>query len=295
MYVLDEREFVDSGLATEDAGAVTLAHEVTSNWTARLEMGPADRHFLDHPLDHVPGMALVTGLLDLLRAGGGGFLERDDRRIAMSFDFPSFCETGEPVELHAAGTPAGPVALAARQGERIVCGGQATLSPARPAARSRPVWRPEFDRPAEKALVHRHRAENVLVSSMAVLDGARVAAVRRPAADHFLARQSGAPMRIETLIDAARQFVCMVFHGEHGKPFGTRFVLLGIELDLHCDLSSASLLRWSWTPPPRGRFRTEFDLLDGSLDGEPCGRISIEAMAMSRAGYERLRGPAVTR
>ncbi|NEA28219.1 AfsA-related hotdog domain-containing protein, partial [Actinomadura bangladeshensis] len=58
-----------------------------------LVVDESDPFYFDHPLDHVPGMLLFSGLLELagradgLRAGG-----RRPARVVAGLDFTRFCE-----------------------------------------------------------------------------------------------------------------------------------------------------------------------------------------------------------
>lgn len=247
-----------------------------------------DPYFFDHPLDHVPGLALVSGLLDIVRSGGGE-LEADDRRIAFSFRFPRFCELNKPVRLEAIDTLDGELAVAARQGDTLVCEGSVSHRSVAQAGPTGPIAHPAFERPADADLVHRVRPENILISSMAQFGDNRVAAVLTPPQGHFLATVPGTAIRAETVVDAARQFGIMILHQEHGKPMGTQFVLASINAEWQCDLASPVYLRWAWTPPTAGRVALGFDLVTADPVGEQCGRIDFRATALSPAAYYRMR------
>ncbi|MGW5049513.1 AfsA-related hotdog domain-containing protein [Actinokineospora sp. NPDC004072] len=251
--------------------------------TAELALSPYDPYFYDHPLDHVPGMALICALFDLTR-----FPHADPApaRLALRMDFPSFCESGARVELIHKGAE-----LAAEQDGRIVCSGELSTTPL--SSHPLPPAPPALRRlPADPALVHRCDVENVLVTGMADVDGDRVVAFREPAPEHRLGVPPGAPARPEALLDAARQFGTMLCHTEFRKPEDTRFVLLGLDAELTVGVPGGVHLRWSPTAAPRGRSRMEFTA--ATADGEPLGRIGFDYHAASPGAYRRLRGEVRT-
>ncbi|GIH97212.1 AfsA-related hotdog domain-containing protein [Planobispora siamensis] len=277
---------------------------LTGTWSATLAVDSDDPYFFDHPLDHLPGMALVCGLLDLLRATGTGHPERPGHRMRMSLDLPAFCELETPVHLEASRLPSDDttglsgttrVVMRARQGGQIVCGAEAAFRPATlldtPGA---PVWARHSasarrSEPARPELVHRHRPENVLIGGMAPHGATRIAEVRRPPEGHPLAPAPGAPPRAELIIDAARQFGTMICHVEHAVPEDARLILLAVEADLPCELPWDLRLGWTRTAPRRGRSRMRIEVLAGDADAEPCGAVTLDYYAASPAIYRRLR------
>jgi hypothetical protein len=244
-------------------------------------------------------MALLSGLLDLLRATGAGLPERPGLRMTMSLDLSSFCELDVPVQLEAVRLPAdttGPpgaskVVMRARQHGEVVCEGEAVFGPAAPAqeAAGTPARVPYPEQP-DGTLVHRHRPENVLISDMIPEGATRMVEVLRPPEGHLLAAAPGHPLRAEAIIDAARQFGTMICHVEHSLAHDTQLVLLAIEADFLCGPLSDLYLRWTWTPPVRGRSRMDIDLVAGDPAAEPCGSVKLDYYAASPAVYRRLRG-----
>jgi hypothetical protein len=240
----------------------------TESRTSTLTVHPHDPYFFDHPLDHLPGMALVCGLLDLLRATDTGHLGRPGHRLRLSLDLSTFCEPDQPV--HLAAVPDGErVAVHAHQGGRLVCAGWCEFHQG-------PFQAAEPLEPAARELVHRHRPENVLISAPA-----RTVALRRPPDSHRLA-----PPCPEAVIEAARQFTTMISHIEYAVPDDTRLILLAVEADLPCELTWDLRLRWACTAPPRGRSLMRFDVVAGD---RLRGSVGIGYYAASPAIYRRLR------
>ncbi|WBB80678.1 AfsA-related hotdog domain-containing protein [Micromonospora sp. WMMD882] len=268
-------------------------------WHATLAVDPADPYLFDHPLDHVPGMALVCGLFGLLRsaaADGAPGLRPDGRRTRVTLRFPGFSELDRPVELAvdvptASGADPVEVTLRASQGETTVSAGSYALSPDAPRARPAAGRRVTADTgPADPALVHRRRPENVLISAATPDGDSLTAAIRQPPAGHPLADPAA---RLELIVDAGRQFATMLHHLARQARPGDTFVLLDLTADLPGDLTGDLGLRWTPTPPRRGPQRTTLELL---TDGAPTGRLEFRYHVASPAVYQRLRqpsGPAV--
>ncbi|UVS79711.1 AfsA-related hotdog domain-containing protein [Actinokineospora sp. UTMC 2448] len=249
--------------------------------TAELALSEYDPYFYDHPLDHVPVMALVCALFDLARLTRP---DDDPARLALRMEFPSFCEPNADVALVHSGT-----ALLAEQDGEVVCSGELNRT-ALPLHTVRPAP-PSLRRlPADPVLVHRCDLENVLVTGMADTGDGRVVAFREPAPGHRLGVAPDAPARPEALLDAARQFATMLCHTEFRRPEDTRLVLLGLEADLVVGVPGGVHLRWSRTRPPRGRSRVEFTVT--TSDGAALGRIGLDCFAASPAAYRRMRGEA---
>ncbi len=285
------------GAVVEHSNNVDVPAEL---WSGRLQLAMDDPYHFDHSLDHVPGMALVGGLLDLVRDSGAADLERADLRMALSVRFPSFCELSRPVDLRAVRPPSREpgvdtaLTLVAQQDDRIVCEAVVTFR-AMTSADALPAASGVTRLPADPDSVHRKRLVNVLVTGAAVHGDTRVVGLRSVPAGHALAPTApDAPHRAELLVDAARQFCTMMCHVEHHRPASTKFVMLGIEADLPCGLRSDVRLRWLVTPPGRGKLSFTAAILAGDLDGEPCGSVSFDYYAAPPAVYRRLRGEALT-
>ncbi|MGQ0838963.1 hypothetical protein [Actinokineospora sp.] len=279
MTVLSERGWTAPG------GLVRDVRRAGATWAGTLAVARQDPYFFDHPLDHLPGMALVCGLLDLVRGADLGRPERPGARMTLSLEFPSFCELGAPVALEAVRRNESGATLRASQAGQPVCEGTVDFRPtATRPARGAP---PTTPRRADATQVNRRRQENVLIAQPVI--GAEVSSVeiRRPAPGHRLATAPGAPPRAETLLDAARQFGTLVCHLEFGRAPDTTLVLLGVDLDVVCGLTGGIRLTRARTEVPRSRHRSGFDIL---ADGEPAGRVDFDYFAAKPAVYRRMRG-----
>ena len=290
--------FARQGFPRAPSGLISEMTQAAGFRSATLALNRSDRYFFDHPLDHVPGMALVTGLLDLVRACGIGDLDQDGLRMGLSLTLPAFCELGSPTRLETAALagdgPAagsgGTVSVRACQDDRVVCDGSVSIRRGLPAAGQGDAAQ-GGSQPVGQALVHRQRQENVLIGNLVTDRQGCTITVCRPPAGHVLATRAGQAFRPEVLIEAARQLATLICFQEHDAPLDTQFVLLNVEADIPCGLRGRVYLRWRRTPPSRGRrSTTTLEVAAGDPDGEPCGRIGFDFFSATPAAYRRLRG-----
>lgn len=260
-----------------------------------LVVDESDPFYFDHPLDHVPGMLLFSGLLDLavradeLRARG---LRPD--RVAAGLDFMRFCELGRATTLACRPVPGRNRAwtVTARQAGEHVCAGSIAFADApssggaEPQAGARLVPAPA--RRAAAELVHRHRPENILVGEP-VRRGRGVveAAVLDPPADEGPRPPFRGPVEI---VEAGRQFATMLEHEEHGKPMDTTLLWVSLRLDIPCRVDRAVplLLRWPIARVPGRRSRCAATLADAST-GADLGSLTYEAYPVAPDEYARTR------
>jgi hypothetical protein len=285
-----------------DAGASTMLidPEHAEAWRSTLVADLDHPFFFDHPLDHIPGIMLITALLELLRAAvaaDGRKAELADRhQISTTLWFPQFCELGEPTELRVVrpSDPNGCWAVHASQAGGAVCHGWVRYittgdSMDRPAVP--PATKPRQER-ADGAFVHRVRQENILVGPVSEADdGAlRSAVLGSPAEDHFFARRGGGQYHPEELIEAARQVAVLRWTYEHGWPTDARLSLNRLRAQLPTTIARDSLLelRWRASPLLGAKARTHLDL-HGSGGPEPLGRFDIETQAWTESQWQQLR------
>ncbi|MFC3980472.1 AfsA-related hotdog domain-containing protein [Streptosporangium jomthongense] len=259
--------------------------------------------FFDHPLDHVPGMLLVTGLLDLLR--DHAVLSRD-HRVRLSFEFTSMCELGPGIDLSAElSDERGEWTVLALQEDRPVCAGTVALTE-EPRPESHEEQGPAVSpAPIEGGLAHRADPRNVLIGEPTIShdgestgshDGEReeyVVPLVPPPVGHFLFRHGNEHYGLEEMIEAGRQFATAASHLAHERPRDAVMLWLRLAADLPAAPPRAERLTLRWpTQPPRGN-RGTFDLTvsRGTATGQgvPIGSLSYGSRALSPASYQRIR------
>jgi hypothetical protein len=294
-------------------------------WRSTLAVDLDDSFFFDHPLDHVPGIMLISGLLDLVAAAapeaftaqGSHPVSRHHLRTGLWF--PRFCELDEATELRACPSSPNAWAVQASQARGPVCLGSvdvydadqepadqepadqepADQEPAGPAEPGAPGLDGE---PADVRFVHRARPENVLVSRIVEQDdGTRlVALLSSHGAARFTAR-TGDVRSPEELIEAARQVATMVWSCEYGFPADVLLTLNRLEADVPVAVHRGRPvgLRWKAGQPRGTKAQTGLELVD--LAAAPgtigritmgrimIGRITIESQAWTGEQWRRLR------
>ncbi len=243
-----------------------------------------DGCFFDHPLDHVPGMVLVAGALDLIRDQAPEWIDAVDGRLRLSMTFDRMCELGPPVWLRGEPVAAddGPAwrLLGVQDGE-TVCRASVRLGGTAAAASGAR----EGVVPADPALVHRHRPENVLLGGAVRVERA---AVLVPPPGHRLA---GAGVHTPgALIESARQMATMLGHTAHEREADAQMLWLSLEADVPIGLPVAVPLElwWEFAPRRGARAAYRFAVVDAE-SGEGYGRFEIGVHTLSRAGYLKRR------
>ncbi|MEV7013062.1 AfsA-related hotdog domain-containing protein [Streptosporangium sp. NPDC051022] len=251
--------------------------------------------FFDHPLDHVPGMLLVTGLLELVRTradlspGTCG-----DGRIRLSLTFVRMCELDGRVVLLADPPAPGGCAWTVRavQDDVTVCSGtvepldgrREPQAPPYPPGRDLPVT------PVARDLVHRVDPRNVLVGEPVISGRAYDASLLSPPSGHFLLRRSEEYHGAEEMIEAGRQLLTVASHLTHGRPRDTMMVWLDVTADLPARPPRSVPLALHWpVRPARGNFGTFGFTLVTRDSGRPLGSLSYGTRCLTPAAYRRLR------
>jgi A-factor biosynthesis hotdog protein len=265
-------------------------------WAANLVVDLDDRFHFDHPLDHVPGMLLVSAFLALARDLTGGLVDQSGVRTRLSLTFPQFCELDEAVQLHAVPVAPGAWALRAEQADQAVCRGALGLG-RDPGGAAVDATEPSVDRRvldrAPGEMVHRVHPENIAVGVLvqpgpdryeaAVLDCPTFA---RSAAG--ASRSAG--WTPEEIIEAARELCLMLGHVAHARPPDGQALWLELRADLPGGLPRATPLRLRWWVAPADRARARFDL-DLVAPGRvaPLGSLTCVSHTLSRRAYEKTR------
>ncbi|GID91147.1 AfsA-related hotdog domain-containing protein [Amorphoplanes digitatis] len=271
----------------QGSSATALRKHEPPELTTRLHIDQNDPFFFDHPLDHVPGMLLVCGAVGLVRAGAGG--ESGDRcRAAMTFR--SICELDPAPVVLVSGGERGRIAVT--QGPVTVADGWFEFSadddlPAR-GSRTDPGRRA----PANAALVHRSRDENIMIGAPEQGDGHVTAAVLPPSDGHALAGRRPGAHAVEYLIEAGRQFSTWLPHRLGEWPLDAHMLWIGVTADLPMRLprSLPVALRWQQAPIEGDKAKFHFDLIAADGRGPVLGSLRFASKMLGPDEYARFRG-----
>jgi hypothetical protein len=266
---------------------------------ARLALRRDDPFFFDHPLDHVPGLLLLTALLDLVRlaAGGDGDGNGDgsgrapipDSRLQVALGFGRLCELDDPVELtaHRHAQDSGDWSVTATQQNVAVCEGSIRMTDARGAAGPS---RPPRPLPIDQRLVHRADLRNVMLGELELDRPVLCAPLLEPPPGHFFRRRGDADCEAVELVEAARQLSTAGVHRALGKPDDIRILWLELAADLPAALPrSRELGLRSTISEPRANHVVMHAVLHDRATGAPLGSIAIRHRTALPATYAALR------
>jgi hypothetical protein len=237
--------------------------------------------FFDHPLDHVPGILLIDGILALLEQ------LRGPRHVSLlDVRFRAFCEKNGRIDVVASPTSGRGRVM---QHGREICSFAFSFDD-RPPALNTAVTASNWS-PADPVLVHKLRPENVLVSAL-VRDaqGFSCTASAPPPGHHLHDRPERSPLYA---IEVARQELMLVAHGEVGIPLGMPMNLLGVRVKLDRALPSGAPIRISTTGDTPRRLgsmtlgEVRIDLR--GLDGQALGEVTIKAQVVDPSTYQQQR------
>lgn len=259
---------------------------------AALRVDESHPYFFDHPLDHVPGILLLEGMLQAvelwLSAQGGQGVPHVS---ALSLRFSRYCEK-RPAQLTLRPQASGELLVEIRQDGRRLCHARcrAERAPAPAAADAEPP-RQALRPPRE--LLHKQREDNVLVGVLQSEGPAHTCALLTPPPGHLLA--DGDPTAWTPLywLETARQFFMLLAHGPAGVPLGLPMNLVSLELELPRPVPRGLPLRLRTTAPAQGfGGGTELERLQCELHG-PAGKLGelrVQAMVVDPTEYEQQRG-----
>lgn len=267
--------------------------------------------YFDHPLDHVPGIALVNALYEL--ASGAERNVRDvprADRIQSRLRFTRFCETDRKTWLSCTADVPGARSgerrwnVLAQQEDNVVCEGVVCFTssaddagPDGPPARQRertPAGMPRTGSRTHSAaparLVHRRWPENILVGAPTRSGDSLEAAVLTPPPGHVL-RAAGSRLRTPAeVVEAGRQLCTLMEHVELGQDMDTQLIWASLSVDLPVRMRhDLDLTLRSAIPADRnGMSHFRMTVLETG-SGLPIGSLTFAILAASPERYAQLR------
>lgn len=232
---------------------------------------------------------MVCGMVELIRAcvdtAPGG-------RAKGAMSFRAMCELDPAASLHVDTTGSGRGDLRVVQGSTVVADGRFEFSAATaavsaaggPAHGSSPAS-------ADSSLVHRNRAENIMIGDPQQDDGQVVAAVLPPPPGHALGGHHRATYPIEALIEAGRQFATWLPHRYAGWPLDTQMLWIGLAADLPTALprSLPLALRWPVALVRDNKAEFALDLIAAEREGPVLGSLFYTSKALRPRAYAKFR------
>ena len=265
---------------------ITHAQRTSQSLHAQLVVNEAHPYFFDHPLDHIPGILLLEGVLQLLELVMPPLSGRVAYIKTLTIKFQHYVQKQGTVDLHIE-QGEDPQAFNAKvmQAGKVMC--TCVLAMAYSSAfETSPAGEFSATPCRDKALLHKARAENVIVSDMSgVAQGLSVDTVKLPP-EHFF--QAGDPQHYSMVyfLEVARQCYMQIAHSHLRIPLNTPMNLLALSFTLDRPIprnSPLSLAPQAGFEASLQAFKTNRIYIDLFNRGEKIGQANITAQVLSQS------------
>ena len=252
---------------------------------AQLVVNEAHPYFFDHPLDHIPGILLLEGVLQLIELAMPPLSGRVAYVKTLNIKFQQYVQKEGVIDLHLEqGKDSQVFNAKVMQAGKLMCTcvlGMAYSS----AFEKSPAGEFTATRCRDKALLHKAREENVIVSDMSgIAQGLSVDTLKLPD-EHFF--QEGDPEHYSMVyfLEVARQCYMQIAHSHLRIPLNTPMNLLALSFTLDRPIPRNSPLSLA---PQAGfdaqqPFKTNRIYIDLFNRGEKIGQASITAQVLSQS------------
>lgn len=251
---------------------------------AQLLVNETHPYFFDHPLDHVPGILLIEGMLQLVelasppRRGQVAYVKN------MSVKFHHYVQKEGVIDLQVEPGKE-PQVFNARvmQAGKLMC--SCVLGIAYSAAcEMLPAGKFTATRCRDKALLHKTREENVIVSDMKMTAQGLSVETLELADEHFFRKDNPRHYSMVYFLEVARQCYMQLAHSYLRIPLNTPMNLLALSFTLDRPIPKDSPL----TLAPQAEFdaqgqafKTNCISIDLFNRGEKIGQADITAQVLS--------------
>ncbi|MBD8452787.1 polyketide synthase family protein [Serratia rubidaea] len=208
---------------------ISDALQSADGWQATLRVNEQHPYFFDHPLDHVPGILLIAGGLQLVELAGivnaGQFIND------MHVRFLRYVDKTAPVSLSVNGQQGGEWTIVIRQRAHIACRIAFTL---KTAACLPPMGAIRAVAPCRRAdLLHKHRPENVLVGEL-FKEQEHYSVLTTALPDgHFFTYGDEKNLSMVYFLEIARQCYMQIAHDVMRVPLGVPMNLVTLHFSLN--------------------------------------------------------------
>jgi len=253
---------------------------------AQLLVNEAHPYFFDHPLDHVPGILLLEGVMQLIEQAMPPLNGRVAYVKTLGIKFQQYVQKEGVIDLHVEQDQDAHVFQAkVMQGGKLMCTcvlGMAYNS----AFETAPHGEFTARRCGNKAFLHKAREENVIVSEMSsVAQGLSVDTVKLPEG-HFFHEGDPAHFSMVYFLEIARQCYMQIAHGHLQIPLNVPMNLLALSFSLDRPIprnSPLSLAPQAGMEAQLQSFKTNRIHIDLFNRGEKIGQANITAQVLSQA------------
>ncbi|MFJ2538964.1 beta-ketoacyl synthase N-terminal-like domain-containing protein [Pseudomonas sp. NPDC087614] len=253
---------------------------------AQLVVNEAHPYFFDHPLDHIPGILLLEGVLQLIELAMPPLSGRVAYVKNLSIKFQQYVQKQGAIELHLEqGKDPQVFNAKVMQAGKLMCTcilGMAYNS----AFETSPAGEFTAVRCRDKALLHKAREENIIVSDISgIAQRLSVDTLKLPEEHIF---QEGDPEHYSMVyfLEVARQCYMQIAHSHLRIPLNTPMNLLALSFTLDRPIprnSPLSLAPQTGFDAQDQPFKTNRIYIDLFNRGEKIGQANITAQVLSQS------------
>lgn len=280
--------------APENIVLANLSTGTAGHRTATLVVNEAHNYFFDHPLDHVPGILLLEGILQLAEhaVNSGEYLRSIDLK------FRKFCEKTRPILLTSRLGSLRELEVEIQQDQASIATCNVTCAPQPDDV---PMLEYDAANPPspfpDPRMLHKRDSANVLVSAYRQIPGkdSFECDLLPPVAGHILNEGTDGYVSLLYILETARQFVMLLAHVFEGIPLDQPMNLVRIQLWLDRPVPRTARLRMECARQPvrriGGMVLADLEL---TLTAGTChlGGAKIKSQVVDKKTYQQQRRPA---
>ncbi|MCP4748139.1 MAG: hypothetical protein GY874_18690 [Desulfobacteraceae bacterium] len=208
--------------------------EQPQKFSAALNVDESHPYFFDHPLDHVPGILILHGALELYTIAAKQLSANDFFVSSIAIDFKKICEKTMPIVIELSFSQTDPAKLLECQCNVVQNNrSTATLSiEAKPVQTGKRPLEFKSEKTAQAyhdpAVLHKHKAKNVLVSEYTTKDGYLFFDLITPPPGHVLCCDNRGIYSMLYILEVTRQCGMIILHKISKIALDTPMILMSL-------------------------------------------------------------------
>ena len=209
-------------------------------WGAILNVNQEHPYFFDHPLDHVPGILLIAGALQLIDYAK--IIKKSEFISSINIRFMNYVNLNSKINLKLYKSKKQDWTVIIEQHQKVVCSLKFTYSHISLADYPKNTNR--FKPCTRMELLHKHNEDNVLVSDLFVQEDI-YSVFTTPIPDNHFFQHSGSTeyLSIVYFLEIARQCYMQIAHEILKVPLGIPMNLVILDFSLEAPISREGTLR----------------------------------------------------
>ncbi|WP_410211730.1 beta-ketoacyl synthase N-terminal-like domain-containing protein [Aquirhabdus sp.] len=196
-------------------------------------------YFFDHALDHVPGILLLGGILQLVDQYKADSFAGVTFVKSIDIQFKRYAEKTLPIQITLKKVTATAYEVSVTQNQNLLCSCNVGVA----LVMSRLSAHGISAKPCQQQhLLHKARPENILVSDILECDSEISVKTCALPPDHYLAQGDSSSLSILYFLEVARQCFMLVAHEKLDIPVGMPMNLLHLRFELNAPIPRHSTL-----------------------------------------------------